>query len=114
MGRLDGRVAIVTGSARGTGEAVVQRFVAEGARVLAIDVRDELGAAAVADLEPHAAYRHVDVANEADWAAAVADVEARWGRLDVLVNNAAILHLAPIEKLTADDFNRMFQVNVIG
>jgi 3alpha(or 20beta)-hydroxysteroid dehydrogenase len=59
-------------------------------------------------------YRHGDVTSEDDWAAAVADVAERWGRLDVLVNNAAILHLAPIEQLTAEDFTRTYQVNVIG
>jgi 3alpha(or 20beta)-hydroxysteroid dehydrogenase len=114
MGRLDDRVAIVTGCARGTGEAIVRRFVDEGARVLGIDVLDQQGIEAAAVLGPNAIYQHGDVANEADWAAAIAEVEARWGRLDVLVNNAAILYLAPIEDLTADDFRRTYEVNLIG
>jgi 3alpha(or 20beta)-hydroxysteroid dehydrogenase len=114
MGRLAGRVAIVTGCARGTGEAIVRRFVDEGAKVLGLDVLDERGAAVAGDLGDAAAFRRADVTDEGDWTAAVDDVLERWGRLDILVNNAAILHLATVETTTAEQFARVLQVNTIG
>ena len=86
--KLDGRVALVTGAARGIGAAVVRALAAEGARVLVTDVRDAEGAAVANEIEG-AAYRRLDVREEAEWAAAM-DVLARWGRLDVLVNNAGV------------------------
>jgi 3alpha(or 20beta)-hydroxysteroid dehydrogenase len=114
MGRLEGRVAIVTGCARGTGEAVARRFVAEGARVLGLDVLAERGEKVAADVGAAMAFRLSDVTDEADWAAAVDEVTERWGGLDVLVNNAAILHLAPVEQTSGADFARVLQVNTIG
>ena len=74
MGRLDGKVAIVTGAARGTGEATVRLFVKEGARVLLGDILDEAGTAVAKDLGRSALYRRLDVRREEDWAAAVAAV----------------------------------------
>ena len=73
MGRLEGKVAIVTGAARGQGEAEARRFVAEGAQVLLTDVLDDEGEAVAADLGDAAAYRHLDVTSEEEWVAAVAD-----------------------------------------
>ena len=104
--RLAGKVAIVTGAARGTGEAIAELFVAEGATVTIVDVLDERGQATAERLG--ATYRHLDVTSEADWAAAVPD------RLDVLVNNAAVLHLATIDLTTAEEFERLLRVNVLG
>jgi NAD(P)-dependent dehydrogenase (short-subunit alcohol dehydrogenase family) len=89
MGRLDGRVAIVTGAASGIGAATTQRFVAEGARVVIADVADDAGAAMAAELGAQAVFRHVDVTALADLEAAVALAESRWGGLDVIHNNAA-------------------------
>src|SRR5690606_4339010 len=114
MGRLEGRVAIVTGGARGTGEAIVRRFAEEGARVLVLDVLAERGEAVAADLGTTVVFRRGDVTEQTDWDAAVADVLERWGRLDVLVNNAAILHLSTVEQTTSDDFERVLRVNTIG
>jgi 3alpha(or 20beta)-hydroxysteroid dehydrogenase len=76
MGRLSGNVALVTGAARGTGAEITRRFVAEGARVVASDVRDDLGREATAALGDGARYRHLDVIADADWQAAVD--ELRW------------------------------------
>src|SRR5215210_4194839 len=90
MTRLQSKTALVTGAARGIGEAIARAFVREGARVLVTDIRDEQGAALARELGASAAYRRLDVRDEDDWRAGVDDVVARWGRLDVLVNNAGI------------------------
>lgn len=114
MGRLDGKVAIVTGAARGSGEAIARRFVAEGARVVVADVRDELGAAVAASLGDDAVFVHTDVTSEAEWNALVGETTERFGRLDVLVNNAAVLLLKPIVDTTVEDYERLFRVNELG
>src|SRR5262245_41526428 len=114
MGRLDGKVAIVTGAARGTGAAIARLFVREGARVVLADVRDELGAGVARELGTPAHFVHLDVASEADWQRGVGETLARFGRLDVLVNNAAVLHLAAIADTTSDDFLRVVRVNQLG
>jgi len=114
MGRLDGKVAIITGGARGTGEATARRFVAEGASVVLGDVLDEAGEAVAADIGAAAAYLHLDVTREDDWERAAALAESRFGRFDVLVNNAAILHLAPIARTSLEDWNRVIAVNQTG
>src|SRR5437764_777352 len=90
MGRLDGKVALISGAARGQGEAEARAFVAEGARVVLGDVLDDLGAAVAADLGDTARYVHLDVRREDDWGKAVAAVLEAFGRLNVLVNNAGI------------------------
>jgi 3alpha(or 20beta)-hydroxysteroid dehydrogenase len=113
-GRLEGKVALITGAARGTGAAIARHFVAAGAQVVLVDVLDERGAAVAAELGAAAVYRHLDVTDEAAWAATVDHVRDRLGRLDVLVNNAAVLHLATIDRTTAAEFERLMRVNVLG
>ena len=90
MGRMEDKVALVTGAARGIGQAVAAMLAREGARVLVTDVRDDEGAAAASAMGDGAEYRRLDVRSEDDWAAAMEHVLARHGRLDVLVNNAGI------------------------
>src|SRR5438876_910888 len=90
MGRLDGKVAIVTGGASGIGAATARRFVAEGARVVIADVNDEAGEGVARALGAAAAHRHTDVGSLADLEAAVAFAVARFGGLDVMHNNAAL------------------------
>ncbi len=114
MGRLEGKIAIVTGAARGTGEATARRFAAEGARVLLGDVLDDRGKAAAAGIGPAALYQRLDVTSEGDWEAAIERVTRELGGLDVLVNNAAVLELAPIEHTSLDDWNRLITVNQTG
>ena len=114
MGRLQDKVAIVTGAARGTGEATARRFVREGARVVLADVNDELGSKVAAELGEAAHYVHLDVSAEADWARGVDEAVGGFGGLDVLVNNAGLLHLASLEDTTPEVMERLFRVNQLG
>ena len=115
MGRLDGKVALITGGARGMGKSHVRHFVAEGARVVFGDVLDDKGAAVAAGLgEQSCRYTHHDVTSEDDWAAAVALAVEVFGRLDVLVNNAGVLRFAPIAEMPLADFRQVLEVNAVG
>src|SRR5499425_763143 len=115
MGRLDGKVALITGGARGMGKSHVRHFVAEGARVVFGDVLDDKGAKVAAGLDGQSCrYIHHDVTSEAQWAAAVAAAVDTFGRLDVLVNNAGVLKFAPIPDMPLDDFRRILEVNAVG
>ncbi len=112
--RLPGKVVLVTGAARGQGEAEARRFVAEGATVLLTDVADDAGAAVAAGLGAAAAYAHLDVTDPAQWERAVDEAVARWGRLDVLVNNAGIGTVAALDALPLEDHRRLVDVNLNG
>lgn len=112
MDRLAGKVAIVTGGARGTGKGIVEAFVDEGATVLIADVLDERGEETAA--ATGCAYRHLDVTDEVAWLACVEHVRATYGRLDVLINNAAVLHLQAMAETSAEDFERVMRVNALG
>jgi 3alpha(or 20beta)-hydroxysteroid dehydrogenase len=115
MGRLDGKVALITGGARGMGKSHVRHFVAEGARVVFGDVLDDKGEYVAAKLgEQSCRYLHHDVTSPEDWAAAAALAVEAFGQLDVLVNNAGILTFAPIADMALDDFRRVLEVNAIG
>ncbi|MPY95950.1 MAG: glucose 1-dehydrogenase [Acidimicrobiia bacterium] len=112
--RFSGTVAVVTGAAKGFGEAISRRFVAEGASVVLGDF-DTAGEAVAADLGERAAFRAVDVTRSEDVAALVSLATERFGRLDVLCNNAGYSHLAmPMHELPEEDFDRQFAVNVKG
>jgi 3alpha(or 20beta)-hydroxysteroid dehydrogenase len=115
MGRLDGKVALITGGARGMGKSHVRHFVAEGARVVFGDVLDDKGAYVAAKIgDQSCRYIHHDVTSEDDWAAAVALATDTFGALDVLVNNAGILRFAPIADMALTDFRRILEVNALG
>lgn len=115
MGRLDGKVALITGGARGMGKSHARHFAAEGARVVIGDVLDERGRAVADGLgAPVCRYVHHDVTSEAGWAAAVDTALDAFGRLDVLVNNAGILRHAPIGEMPPDEFRRVIDVNLVG
>lgn len=113
-GRLEGKVAIITGAARGQGEAEARRFVAEAASVLLTDVLDGAGEAVAAELGARAAYRHLDVSSEEEWIGAVAEAEERFGPVTILVNNAGILDFSSIEKQDVDKFRKVVDVNLVG
>jgi len=114
MGRLDGKVAIVTGAARGTGESTARLFVEEGARVVLGDVLDDPCEAVARELGSAAAFQHLDVTSEASWRAAVEATMERFGTVDVLVNNAGVLLMAAIEDTALEDFERVVRVNQTG
>lgn len=114
MRRLDGRVALVTGAARGQGEAIARIFVDEGAQVVLGDVQDDLGEKVAADLGDAARFVHLDVGQERDWDAAVALAVQEFGKLDALVNNAGVLHFASMAETSAEDFRKVVEVNEVG
>jgi 3alpha(or 20beta)-hydroxysteroid dehydrogenase len=108
MGRLSGKVALVTGAANGQGAAAARRFVAEGARVVLADVDDDAGKALADELG--ARYQHLDVSEEDDWAAAL----DACGPVTVLVNNAGVLHFSLLHETTLADYERVIRVNQVG
>lgn len=112
--RLANKVAIVTGGARGIGEAAARLFVAEGAKVVIADVLDEVGQAVAADLGANAMYAHLDVSNEDDWAAVVASTVERFGAPTVLVNNAGIARYQNLDQMPKEELIAHFSVNVLG
>jgi cyclopentanol dehydrogenase len=118
MGRLDGKVALISGGARGQGAAEAETFAREGARVVFGDVRDNDGEkveAAIRASGGEAVYVHLDVTSEADWQQAVAAATGRYGRLDILVNNAGIvIPRVPIEERTVAEWDRVMAVNARG
>lgn len=114
MGRLAGKVAIVTGGAQGQGAAIVRAFVAEGAQVTIADVADEPGKALADELGEAARFVHLDVSDEAQWQDALAQTQAAFGPVSVLVNNAGILQFAGLTDMEVADFERLFRVNMLG
>jgi len=114
MGKLDGKTAVVTGGARGMGEAHVRRLVAEGANVCFTDLLEDEGNALAAELGPRARFSIADVASEADWTRVIADTEAAFGPVNILVNNAGIVIRHPIEEMSEADYRKVIEVNQIG
>lgn len=112
MAKLDGRVVIITGAARGQGEQEARLFAAEGARVVVSDVLDEQGEALAKELG--APYVHLDVSREEDWQAALAAARKAYGRVDGLVNNAGILRFNALVDTPLEEFMQVVQVNQVG
>jgi len=114
VGRLDGKVAIITGASRGQGEAEARLFVREGAQVVLADVLDAEGEAVAKELGDDARYVHLDVRDEQNWGDALAFAVDAFAHVDILVNNAAIHHIVRIEDETVEDFERILRVNLVG
>jgi 3alpha(or 20beta)-hydroxysteroid dehydrogenase len=113
-GRLQGKIAIVTGAARGIGAAIADRFAQEGSRLIVTDA-DEVGAQQVAtDIGDGAVAHPLDVTSESAWEAVVAWALETHGRVDVLVNNAGVFVAATLAETTLDDFSRVQEVNQVG
>ena len=111
---LSGIVAVITGAARGQGAEEARLFVELGARVVLADVRDELGEQVAAELGERARYGHLDIADEASWTKLVGELVAEHGRVDVLVNNAAIYANMSLPDLDVELARRIIDVNLFG
>jgi NAD(P)-dependent dehydrogenase (short-subunit alcohol dehydrogenase family) len=117
MARLAGKIALISGGARGQGAAETRLFVREGAAVVFGDLLDDAGKKLEAEIRAsggQATYLHLNVTQEVDWRAAVATVVQTYGKLNVLVNNAGILFRSKIEDTTEADWDRIMAVNVKG
>lgn len=112
--RLHGKVAIITGGARGMGAATVRMFAAQAAKVILTDVLEAEGRALAAELGEHAAFIRHDVSDEAAWQAVLAFAIERFGKVDVLVNNAGILIFRSLLETSKADFERVLSVNLTG
>ena len=113
MARLSGKVAIITGGARGMGETTARLFAEEGAHVIIGDILDDLGETVAADIGDSASYIHLDVSKDDDWQAAVALAQSK-GSYSVLVNNAGILTFASIAEQSGEDYMKVITVNQLG
>lgn len=114
MGKLDGKVALVTGAARGMGASHVRTFVAEGAKVVFGDVRVGDGSVLAEELGENCRFVTHDVTDEGEWDAAVATARETFGKLDILVNNAGVMAFQPIAESTAEEFRRFLDVNLVS
>ena len=110
-GRVEGKVALVTGGASGVGRAAVELLAREGAQVVFTDLNVDAGESLAAALGERATFMRQDAASAADWDAVMAMLRTRFGRLDILVNNAGILVKGSIEDATLDDWQRLLRVN---
>ena len=117
MGRLDGKVAIISGGARGQGATEARMLAMEGASVVFGDILDDEGRqveAQIRELGGEATYVHLDVTSEADWQSAVDTAVSAYGKLNVLVNNAGILIRKTLEETTGEDWDRIMSINAKG
>jgi len=116
-GRLEGKITLITGGASGIGAAHVTRFAEEGAKVISGDIQDDLGATVVEEVcaaGGEAIYTHLDVTDEASWAAAIQLATDTFGGLTTLVNNAGIYHPGGVEEETREGWERMIAINQTG
>jgi NAD(P)-dependent dehydrogenase (short-subunit alcohol dehydrogenase family) len=112
MGRVDGKVALVTGGAKGLGLASARALVTEGARVMITDVDGASGEAAARELGSNAVFRHQDVTDKKSWEAALDDVVARFGTLNILVNSAGVGSFFSVEEISDAEWHRTINVNL--
>jgi 3alpha(or 20beta)-hydroxysteroid dehydrogenase len=114
MGKLDNKVAIITGGAQGLGRSTVELFAQEGATVVIADILDEAGNTLAQSLGDSAQYVHLDVTDEAGWKQLAEQTVNRYGRIDVLINNAAVYGYFLLEELPKETFQQTLNVNVTG
>lgn len=113
-GRLEGKVALISGGSRGQGATEAERFINEGARVVIGDILDDEGKATADRLGDACRYVHLDVTVEEDWQAALATTIDEFGTPDILVNNAGIFIIRPISMTSLEDFQRVQNINTTG
>jgi 3alpha(or 20beta)-hydroxysteroid dehydrogenase len=113
-GRLEGKVALISGASKGQGEAEARLFLAEGAAVVLGDLLDTEGEAVAASLGDRARYVHLDVSNEDDWKQAVRTAGEAFGGLDILINNAGIIRIGMMADVSLDEYMSVINVNQIG
>ncbi|MGB3355303.1 MAG: glucose 1-dehydrogenase [Mycobacterium sp.] len=113
-GRLAGKVALISGGARGMGASHAHEMVAHGAKVVCGDILDTEGESVVEELGENARYVHLDVTRSEDWEAAVAVAVGEFGGLDVLVNNAGILNIGTVEDYELSEWHRILDINLTG
>jgi 3alpha(or 20beta)-hydroxysteroid dehydrogenase len=114
MARLQNKVALITGGARGMGEQEARLFAVEGAQVVITDVLDDDGKQAAADIGAAATYHHHDVTQESEWTSVVEAVLGEHGRIDVLINNAGIFRFGATTTTTEDEYRQIIDVNQVG
>lgn len=114
MGRLDGKVALISGGARGMGAAEARLFAGEGAKVVIADVLDEDGIQVAKEIGKAARFVHLDVTKEGDWDAAVGVATSEFGKLNVLVNNAGIVRMGPWVDTSPEDYMDVININQLG
>jgi 3alpha(or 20beta)-hydroxysteroid dehydrogenase len=114
MGKLEGRIAVITGGARGMGAATARLMAAEGAKVVIADIQDKDGEALAKSIGKQAIYRHLDVSDEDAWKSVAADAVKEFGGVDILVNNAGVLIFKTILETEKKDIEKILSVNVIG
>jgi D-sorbitol dehydrogenase (acceptor) len=114
MKRLEGKSALITGSARGIGRTFAQAYIREGATVAIADINLERAQATAAELGPNAYAVEMDVTDQQSIDGAIAAVIATAGKLDILINNAALFDLAPITEISRESYERLFSINVSG
>lgn len=114
MGRVDGKIALISGGARGIGAASARALVAEGAKVVLGDILDEEGKAVADELGDAARYVHLDVTSPDDWTAAVRTAVAEFGGLNVLFNNAGIANGATIQRFSLEKWQKIIDINLTG
>jgi len=114
MSNLNGKVALITGAARGQGAAEARLFAQRGAKVMLCDILDDEGQAVAAEIGANAAYLRLDVTSEASWQAAVKATVSKFGKLNVLVNNAGIVKVTALADCPLEEYMQVIQVNQIG
>ena len=112
--RLTGKVALVSGGARGMGASHVRALVAEGAKVVSGDILDDQGTTVTTELGDAARYVHLDVTDPGQWTAAVETALTEFGRIDILVNNAGIINIGTIEDYALSEWQRILDINLTG
>ncbi|MFQ3894819.1 SDR family oxidoreductase [Sphingobium sp. R-7] len=113
-GRVEGKIAVVTGAASGMGAAAAQMLAAEGATVVLVDRNEALGVKITEAIGDRASFVKLDVADEEQWNGLAEEIKARHGGLDILVNSAGIVHIAGVEDTSLEDFNRVIAINAGG